>query len=100
MGCGFVTANCEDYPYSCSPENVNGCSYDYQAEVCIQYIAVLYVPNELYCILYYRLSVLVTSFFLTVVKSLHHILKGAVMDFVIHLEVYSITLKKIILLFL
>ncbi|XP_065883622.1 ciliated left-right organizer metallopeptidase-like [Dysidea avara] len=32
LGCGFVTADCDDYPYSCSPVYVNGCSYDYQAE--------------------------------------------------------------------
>ncbi|XP_065920449.1 leishmanolysin-like peptidase [Dysidea avara] len=31
LGCDFSTAGCNDYPYSCSPPNADGCSYDYQA---------------------------------------------------------------------
>ena len=32
-GCNFITANCDDWSYSCSPPEVDGCSYDYQATV-------------------------------------------------------------------
>ena len=53
LGCGFVTADCDDYPYSCSPVYVNGCSYDYQAEVCAHSLVVtLYLANyilQAYC---------------------------------------------------
>ncbi|XP_065920451.1 leishmanolysin-like peptidase isoform X2 [Dysidea avara] len=31
QGCDLTTADCDDYPYSCSPPSVDGCSYDYQA---------------------------------------------------------------------
>ena len=34
LGCNFVTANCDSWPYSCPTPGVDGCSYDYQATVC------------------------------------------------------------------
>ena len=33
LGCNFVTANCDSWPYSCPTPGVDGCSYDYQATV-------------------------------------------------------------------
>ena len=33
LGCNFITADCDSWPYSCSPPSVDGCSYDYQAAV-------------------------------------------------------------------
>ena len=32
-GCSFITADCGTWQYSCSPPDVDGCSYDYQAAV-------------------------------------------------------------------
>ena len=32
-GCSFITADCGTWQYSCSPPDVSGCSYDYQAAV-------------------------------------------------------------------
>ena len=32
-GCSFITADCGTWQYSCSPPDVGGCSYDYQAAV-------------------------------------------------------------------
>ena len=32
-GCSFITADCDTWQYSCSPQDVDGCSYDYQAAV-------------------------------------------------------------------